>query len=170
VITTDHGRDSETGHNHGGQSDRERLTWIVTNASQRNARFDQNPGIVDIFPTICHHLDLKIPDDVNCEVDGVPFIGPIDLSGLRAEKMDDKIVLRWTDMDENGSENAEVFISETNNFKNGGKDDYRKLGEVLVSQETFDLPLEGSGSFYKILLKTPRQCANVWVTDNKVDQ
>jgi hypothetical protein len=170
VITTDHGRDSETGHNHGGQSDRERLTWIVTNASERNARFDQNPGIVDIFPTICHHLGLQISEDVSCEVDGVPFIGPIDLSELSAEKTDGKVVLRWTDMDENGSENAEVFISDTNNFKNGGKDDYRKLGEVPVSQETFDLALEGSGSFHKILLKTPRQCLNVWVIDNKVDQ
>jgi hypothetical protein len=164
VITTDHGRDSHSGHHHGGQSDRERLTWIVTNASQRNARFNQNPGIVDIFPTICRHLGLQVPEDINREVDGVPFIGPIDLSELRAEKIDGKVVINWTDMSENGSENAEVFISDTNNFKNGGKDDYRKVGEVPVSQETFDIALEGSGNFYKILLKTPRQYANVWVT------
>ena len=32
-ITTDHGRDSATGKHHGGQSDRERATWIVTNAT-----------------------------------------------------------------------------------------------------------------------------------------
>lgn len=31
VITTDHGRDAETGKNHGGQSDRERTVWISTN-------------------------------------------------------------------------------------------------------------------------------------------
>ena len=166
VITTDHGRDSKTGHHHGGQSDRERLTWIVTNASQRNARFDQNPGIVDIFPTISHHLRLQIPEDVNREVDGVPFVGAIDLSELRAEKINDKIVLSWTEMDDEGSENAEVFITDTNNFKNGGKDDYKKVGEVPVSQETFDLPLEGSGSFHKIFLKTPRQHVNVWVADS----
>ena len=67
-------------------------------------------------------------------------------------------------MEEDGIENAEIFISDTNNFKNGGKDDYRKVGEVPVSQETFDIALEGSGSFHKILLKTPRQYANVWVT------
>jgi len=164
VITTDHGRDSQTGHHHGGQSDRERLTWIVTNASQRNARFNQNPGIVDIFPTICRHLGLQISEDVNREVDGIPFIGPIDLSDLHAEKIDGKVVITWTDMDENGSENAEVFISDTNNFKNGGKDEYRKVGEVPVSKETFDIALEGSSSFHKILLKTPQQFANVWVT------
>jgi predicted AlkP superfamily pyrophosphatase or phosphodiesterase len=32
VITTDHGRAQKTGKGHGGQSDRERDTWIVTNA------------------------------------------------------------------------------------------------------------------------------------------
>ena len=35
-ITTDHGRDPKTGRNHGGQSDRERNTWIVTNARDLN--------------------------------------------------------------------------------------------------------------------------------------
>jgi predicted AlkP superfamily pyrophosphatase or phosphodiesterase len=35
-ITTDHGRDSATGKHHGGQSNRERSTWIVTNAKKLN--------------------------------------------------------------------------------------------------------------------------------------
>ena len=38
-ITTDHGRDKETGKGHGGQSDRERLTWIVTDADDLNDYF-----------------------------------------------------------------------------------------------------------------------------------
>jgi predicted AlkP superfamily pyrophosphatase or phosphodiesterase len=162
VITTDHGRDAETGHNHGGQSDRERLTWIVTNAAQRNERFNQNPGIVDIFSTVCYHLGLQIPEDIHREVDGVPFIGPIDLSELSAKKDNDKVVLTWRAIDKSGSDKAEVYVTETNNFKDGGKDEYKKVGEVPVSQETFDLTLDGS--FHKILLKTPRQYANVWIT------
>jgi predicted AlkP superfamily pyrophosphatase or phosphodiesterase len=165
VITTDHGRDAQTGHNHGGQSDRERLTWIVTNASQRNARFNQNPGIVDIFPTICHHLGLQIPEDVNREVDGIPFIGLIDLSQLEARKSNGKVALSWTAINKNESDKAEIFVAETNNFKNGGKDDYKKVGEVSVSQEGFDLTLDG-GSFHKILLKTPRQYVNVWLSED----
>jgi predicted AlkP superfamily pyrophosphatase or phosphodiesterase len=165
VITTDHGRDAQTGHNHGGQSDRERLTWIVTNAPQRNARFDQNPGIVDIFPTICYHLDLQIPEDVNREVDGVSFIGPVDLSQLVARKSNGKIALTWTAINKNDGEKAEIYVAETNNFKSGGKDDYKKVGEAPVSQESFDLTLDG-GTFQKILLKTPRQFANVWITDD----
>lgn len=164
VITTDHGRDAASGHHHGGQSDRERLTWIVTNASQRNARFNNNPGIVDIFPAICYHLGLQIPEDVNREVDGVSFIGPVDLSDLHAQKNNGKVTLTWTAIEKGGSEKAEVYVAETNNFKEGGKDDYKKVGEVPVSQESFDLTLDGSGNFHKILLKTPRQYANVWVT------
>jgi predicted AlkP superfamily pyrophosphatase or phosphodiesterase len=164
VITTDHGRDAQTGHNHGGQSDRERLTWIVTNAQQRNALFDQNPGIVDIFPTICYHLGLQIPEDVNREVDGVSFIGPVDVTQLVARKSNGKVALTWTAINKNDSEKAEIYVAETNNFKSGGKDDYKKVGEAPVSQESFDLTLDG-GDFHKILLKTPRQYANVWITD-----
>ncbi|NJM24203.1 MAG: alkaline phosphatase family protein [Bacteroidia bacterium] len=71
VITTDHGRDAATGMHHGGQSERERTTWIVTNAKNLNERFNQNPGIVDIYTTICDHLGLKIPNAVANELDGV---------------------------------------------------------------------------------------------------
>ena len=164
VITTDHGRDAQTGHNHGGQSDRERLTWIVTNASQRNALFDQNPGIVDIFATICYHLGLQIPEDVNREVDGISFIGPVDLSQLKGQKSNGKVTLTWTAINKNDGEKAEIYVTETNNFKSGGKDDYKKVGEAPISQGSFDLTLDG-GTFHKILLKTPRQYANVWITD-----
>ena len=72
------------------------------------------------------------------------------------------MLLTWTAIDKNGSEKAEIYVAETNNFKSGGKDDYKKVGEVPVSQETFDLTLDG-GNFHKILLKTPRQYANVWI-------
>lgn len=74
VITTDHGRDAATGMHHGGQSERERTTWIVTNAKNLNERFNQNPGIVDIYPTICAHLKLQVPVAVARELDGVSLI------------------------------------------------------------------------------------------------
>jgi len=168
VITTDHGRDAQTGHNHGGQSDRERLTWIVTNAPQRNAHFDQNPGIVDIFSTICYHLGLQIPEEVHREVDGIPFVGPIDVSDLKVQKDDGKVVLTWKNMSET-SGIAEIYVTDTNNFKNGGKDEYKKVGEVPLTQQSYDLDLE-KGTFHKVLIKTPRQFANVWVADKNVEQ
>jgi hypothetical protein len=124
---------------------------------------------VDIFPTITSHLGLQIPEDVHREVDGVPFVGPIDVSELHAEKSGNKIKLTWNVIDQT-NDKAEILVSETNNFKTGGKDDYKKVGEVPISQKTFEFELEDSGTFHKILLKTPRQYANVWLTETDVQQ
>ena len=65
VITTDHGRDAATGKGHGGQSDRERSTWMVTNAKNRNVQFTSTPGIVDIMPTLARHLDITLPKELS---------------------------------------------------------------------------------------------------------
>jgi predicted AlkP superfamily pyrophosphatase or phosphodiesterase len=165
IITTDHGRDSQTGQNHGGQSDRERSTWIVTNAPERNPRFEQNPGIVDIFPTICNHLRLQVPEEVQREIDGVPFLGRVDLSDLKAEKKGDKVILRWKSLSSDPSGNAEVFVSETNHFKDGGQDEYRKVGEVSPATGKYEFAITNHSDFYKILVKTPAQFSNVWITE-----
>jgi predicted AlkP superfamily pyrophosphatase or phosphodiesterase len=167
VITTDHGRDAQTGHNHGGQSDRERSTWIVTNAHKRNERFNQNPGIVDIFPSILNHLNIQMPDDVNREVDGVAFIGPADLSELHAETKDGKILLTWTPLNPQSSASAEVFVTETNHFKDGGLDTYRKVGQASVREGKFEFTESNPSDFYKIILKTPDQYLNVWLEMKK---
>ncbi|HET9486005.1 MAG TPA: alkaline phosphatase family protein, partial [Chryseosolibacter sp.] len=95
IITTDHGRDSVSGKHHGGQSHREKLTWIVTNSGKLNERFQQTPAVVDIMPSICNHMNIPIPEEVKKEIDGVPFIGEADLSDLKAEKKNGQIVLTW---------------------------------------------------------------------------
>jgi predicted AlkP superfamily pyrophosphatase or phosphodiesterase len=74
LVTTDHGRDAETGKEHGYQSARERTTWIATNSHRLGDSFFQNPGIVDIMPSLADHLGLKIPEPVRAELDGKSFI------------------------------------------------------------------------------------------------
>jgi predicted AlkP superfamily pyrophosphatase or phosphodiesterase len=74
VITTDHGRNAETGKDHGGQSDRERTIWIVTNSDRLNNNFDEVPGIVDILPSLAKHLELDIPEPIRQRLDGRSFI------------------------------------------------------------------------------------------------
>ena len=50
------------GKDHGGQSDRERSTWIVTNAKNINPLFQKHtPGIVDIFPSIASLSEYTVP-------------------------------------------------------------------------------------------------------------
>jgi predicted AlkP superfamily pyrophosphatase or phosphodiesterase len=74
LVTTDHGRDAQTGKEHGHQSDRERSIWIVTNSRRLNARFFENPGIVDIMPSLADHLGLEIPEPVRAQLDGESFL------------------------------------------------------------------------------------------------
>ena len=74
VITTDHGRDVQTGKGHGGQTDRERATWIVTNSTKLNDHFGDTPGIVDILPSIATHMGLIIPPAIEEQLDGISFI------------------------------------------------------------------------------------------------
>ena len=161
VITTDHGRDAETGKHHGGQSDRERLSWITTNSKQLNKRFSQQPGVVDIMPSICYHIKLVIPDEVNREIDGVPFIGPVDIADLKAEKVDGQIMLRWKTMgDDNHA--LEVYVATTNNFRQGGHDDYVSKGRISSREGVYRFEAD-TPSFHKILIKTPHHYVNTWV-------
>ena len=74
IITTDHGRDAETGKQHGGHTERERTIWMVTNSDSLNSRFYQNPAIVDILPSIAVHLGLEIPTEIREQLDGQSFI------------------------------------------------------------------------------------------------
>ncbi len=165
IITTDHGRSAETGKDHGGQSDRERTTWIATNSRKLNGRFKQSPAVVDILPSIFNHLQVSIPDEVRKELDGVPFIGEIDLADLRAEKNGSTVTLRWKNFSENKTDKAEVYVSELNGFKHGKPEEYKHKGEVLLHEENFNLAVDKDSPFLKILLKGPHHYANVWIVD-----
>ena len=74
LVTTDHGRDPLGGYHHGEQSDRERTIWIATNSDKLNPHFYNSPGIVDILPTICSHMQIDIPDNISAKIDGVSFL------------------------------------------------------------------------------------------------
>ena len=70
IVTTDHGRDAETGRDHGGQSERERTIWIATNSQRLTPGFYSMPAIVDIYPSIATHLGITIPEQVARHLDG----------------------------------------------------------------------------------------------------
>ncbi len=74
VITTDHGRDAQSGKSHGGQSDRERSIWIATNSKALNEHFSNLPAIVDILPSLLTHLEIAVPQAVSEQFDGKSFI------------------------------------------------------------------------------------------------
>ena len=167
LITTDHGRDSATGMNHGGQSDRERSGWIVTNAKELNAHFKEDSiSIVDIMPTIAKFMGLKITPDHLREIDGITLIGKVGATGLKASNENGKIKVTWTKKVNNGM--AKVWLATSNNFKKGEKDKYRLLGEVPIAkgQAVFNAP-ESNNGFYKIVLETPYNTLNRWIVADK---
>ncbi|MEB2774861.1 alkaline phosphatase family protein [Algoriphagus sp. D3-2-R+10] len=161
VITTDHGREDD-GFGHGGQSERERRIWIVTNAKETNTHFRQIPEMVDILPSMAYHLGLKIPKKIAMELDGIPFIGPVDASDLKAELKNGKIHMNWNSLSQ--GKKGRVWVSTTNNFKTGGLDNYWLVGEVNLSDRKKTFSLNGTQSeIFKVVLETPSGYLNYWV-------
>ena len=74
IVTTDHGRDAETGREHEGHTARERTIWIATNSQRLTPEFYAMPEIVDIYPSIATHLGITIPKEVARHLDGASFI------------------------------------------------------------------------------------------------
>ncbi|QMW02935.1 alkaline phosphatase family protein [Spirosoma foliorum] len=164
-ITTDHGRTVETGKNHGGQSDRERATWIVTNAKDLNSQFKKNtPGIVDIMPTLARHLQLTIPKEQAFEIDGVPLTGKLSIVEPTVKKEGSKIALNWKAVEPEGT--VKVWVSTTNHFEEGKRDDYRLLGEFPVKAEAamIDVSTFPKG-FFKIVLEGRYNHLSRWIVE-----
>jgi hypothetical protein len=154
VITTDHGRDVHTGKHHGGQSERERTVWISTNYKDLNKRFGNGTAVVDIMPSILRHMNIRMPEKIEWEMDGVPFIGKVSVANLRAEMVNKKMHLKWDVLEEAGK--AKIFWTSTNNTKEGRADDYKQVNEVAVKKGKVLLP----GKYFrtpvsKILIKAP---------------
>ena len=164
VITTDHGRDSATGKHHGGQSDRERRGWIVTNAKNLNAHFKNgNPSIVDIMPTIASFMNIPIPRERIMEVDGTSLIGNISAVDAKATRNNNKILVSWTPLTQKGK--AKIWLASTNNFKTGGKDEYKMAGEFPLKNGKAEIDIGNLPSeFYKIVIETPTNMLNRWIT------
>lgn len=162
-ITTDHGRDQSTGKHHGGQSDRERSTWIVTNAGNLNHYFkNEKPGVVDIAPSIIKFMDISISRNQLMEIDGVSLVGPVSAIHPDALLSDGKIKVTWKALASNGD--AKIWISTTNNFKEGGNDQYelKKTVPLKNQQAEIDMGTQNSG-FYKVVIETPGNFLNRWV-------
>ncbi|MES2519143.1 MAG: alkaline phosphatase family protein [Bacteroidota bacterium] len=162
IITTDHGRDT-FGYHHGGQTNRERNTWMATNYLRMNDYFKkQQPAIVDIAPTILRFLEVPTSRDQQFEIDGVPMLGELSAINLEAEIKKDKLLVRWTPLNKNGK--AKIWVSTSNDFKAGKKDHYQLMKEIDVKDWRTEIPLDDLKSdFYKIVLEMPYNTLNRWI-------
>jgi predicted AlkP superfamily pyrophosphatase or phosphodiesterase len=165
-ITTDHGRDS-SGYNHGGQSPRERTTWIVTNAKGLNKRFiKEQPAIVDIMPSMARFLQINIPREQLMEVDGIPLTGKISATNARAILIKDKIRVSWKAIDKKGK--AKIWLATTNTFKTGGRDKYKLVATIPAGAQKAIIDVKNTPSnFYKVVIEMPFNMLNRWIVVNK---
>ncbi|MBC7949982.1 MAG: alkaline phosphatase family protein [Chitinophagaceae bacterium] len=166
-ITTDHGRDSLKGHDHGGQSDRERTTWIVTDAADLNERFTkQRPGIVDILPTLTRFLQLTMTRERLREVDGVSLTGKLSATDAKAVYRKDKIRVTWKPILQKGL--ARVYLSTTDSFAIGGHDKYRLVQQVPVANGATEFDVSKYPSeVYKISIEMPYNLLNTRIVIGK---
>ena len=170
IITTDHGRSAKGGKGHGGQTDRERTTWIVTNATNTNTHFSDRPGAVDIAPTLLRHLDAVIDEEAQMEMDGIPLIGKVSLDNLKAIRKGNTVTLTWRHLP-GATGTADVWMTSTNLFKSGQDDEYQKVATVNVETERITIQLPASSgerkkkdSILKFVMKAADNWSNVWVT------
>jgi len=160
-ITTDHGRE-DNGYHHGGHTPRERTTWIATNARTLNRAFRRNPGIVDIMPSLARCLQVQIPREQLFEIDGIPLTGKVSADSAQASLHGQELTVSWKVLDPSGM--ARIWLSSTNHFREGGKDDYRLLTRVPVGKgkSVIQIP-EPIGNFYKVVIELPFNTLNRWV-------
>ncbi|MFD1141088.1 alkaline phosphatase family protein [Larkinella insperata] len=169
-ITTDHGRAEPVGKDHGGQSDAERSTWIVTNANGLNSYFTRSaqnrkiPSIVDIMPTLARHLDLKIPKEQLFELDGIPLTGKLSITDLDVKKEGTFVHLTWTAQENEGE--VKVWLAVTNKFETGESDPYFLMKQVPVSdgKASVDVGKLAKG-FYKIVVEGKHNTVNRWIVE-----
>lgn len=166
VITTDHGRDEKDGKGHGGQSARQRNTWMITNYPELNnyaKRYDL--GIVDIMPSIARYMDIKLSKEIAQEIDGTPFIGPVSIAQAEVNYFQENIHVSWKVLDDKGT--LKIWATMTNNFKTGGKDDYHLLAEIPVNAGHAVVDVKKYPShLYKVVLEAPYNTVNKWITSD----
>lgn len=166
-ITTDHGRDPDTGKHHGGQSDRERLTWIVTNTPGLNTYFKHNPGVVSILPTILRAHNISPSRDQLWELDGIPLIGKISVAEAHAVLEGENINLKWKAFDKKGA--VKIWLSTTNNYASGGEDKYILVDRIKTKKEGVAIDVsKWPSNFYKIVIEGKNNSINTWVLKKSI--
>lgn len=163
IVTTDHGRDAKTGKDHGGQSDRERAGWIITNAKNLNSYFkEQKISIVDIMPAIARFMNINLSPSIAREIDGVPFIGDLSITNPEVDYANGKATITWKAIDQTGM--VKILATGTNNYKTGGNDNYTLLKQATAKSEKAIIDLHKiPSSFYKIVIEGKWNSVNRWV-------
>lgn len=108
-------------------------------------------------------MGFEIPRDQAFEKDGVSFYGKADIGELTTHPYDNVVELRWNCG--RSGDDAVVYISTTNNFKTGGRDEWIEVGRVKARDGAFTVDLDKypKSRFYKFAVATPNTVLNRWL-------
>jgi hypothetical protein len=117
---------------------------------------------VDIAPTIARFLNINIPPQAAMEMDGIPLIGAVAVADFKVNHFQDKLDVSWKALD--NKEVARIWVTATNSFKEGEKDDYKLMAEVPVKDEHALLDMSQlKSSFYKVVIEVKDTFLNKWI-------
>jgi predicted AlkP superfamily pyrophosphatase or phosphodiesterase len=162
-VTTDHGRKAVDGKHHGGQSQREKTIWIVSNLEKPNKYFyHSQPAIVDLLPSLADHLQIDIPREQRMELDGISLLSDVSITHPEVSIQGKDLVVSWEP--HQNDEKVKIWVSETNHFHTSGKaDHYQLAGEVDIMEKRLVYPVKKRGAFYKIVFEGKHNMVNTWV-------
>ena len=166
IITTDHGRDEATGQGHGGQSDRQRSAWIISNKKMNEHTPWRTASVVDIVPSITSFLSIDVPRNTEFELDGYSLISELSLVNPRVNYFQNKLDITWIPL--NRTEDVKIWGTTSNYKKLGGEDEYTLLGTYPNSDGRAVIPLNQKiDSFYKVVIEGSENSANRWIIKEK---
>lgn len=98
------------------------------------------------------------------DIDSV-VIGNADICNLTTTGFDNKVILKWQTLTST-TDNAEVYVSTTNNYREGGKDTWQRIGTTKASDCTYTVDLDAlpKSKLYKFVVVTPSNHITRWFT------
>ena len=96
------------------------------------------------------------------EIDGIALTGK--LSACCAEASFDKGIINIKWKVQQGDCMAKIWLTTTNHFKSGGKDEYQLMKEVPVANGQASIDVQKfKSNFYKLVIEMPYNFLNRWV-------
>lgn len=108
-------------------------------------------------------MQFEMPQEVAFEKDGVSFLGKHDISDLTTHPYDQYVTLKWNCI--KSKADATIYMATTNNYKEGGKDEWIKIGTTKANKKEFtvDLNKYPKSKFYKFVVSTPNNLITKWI-------
>lgn len=141
-------------------------TWINKHNVQGNSNIKTNYNYWSLFRIAkAQQRDVKTALFSSWADNRTLLIGNADICNLTTTGFDNKVILKWQTLTST-TDNAEVYVSTTNNYRDGGKDTWQRIGTTKASDCTYTVDLDAlpKSKLYKFVVVTPSNHITRWFT------